>query len=314
MYITQCTECKFQYRIPKSHIEMVSGRSASCKKCRARFIVKVLEIPDHIIEEENESLTENKKYISAETASNKSEPSTRSRRSRFDIRRELIKKLKNDFRALHSRLSEINKEKSCSEEEVRRWVVDALRHVFSYEDREIRTEERVNERKADIVVRSATDNKPIIVIEVKSIRHPLNRRVIDQVASYATILDTPYAIVTNGDAWIFFKCGIKSDKRKLIEIFNIALLDEDGISDDDAESLYLITKKSIESGYTERQSHSTAAIQPSRLLKAIMAESVLTKLRKTIADQYEEETGIKIEVDPESVHEHLKSLLIPDNL
>lgn len=45
-----------------------------------------------------------------------------------------------------------------------------------------------------------------------------------------------------------------------------------------------------------------------------MAESVLTKLRRTLADQYEEETGIKIEVDPESVHEHLKSLLIPDNL
>lgn len=314
MYITQCTECKFQYRIPKSHIEIISGRSASCKKCRARFIVNIIEIPDHAIEEENESVTENKKCISTTNTPNTSETSTRTRRSRSEIRRELIKKLKCDFRALHSRLSEINKEKYSSEEEVRRWVVDSLRHVFGYEDREIKTEERVNERKADIIVRNATDNKPMIVIEVKSIRHPLNRRVIDQAASYAAILDTPYAIVTNGDAWIFFKCGIKSDKHKLIEIFNIALLDEDGISDDDAESLYLITKKSIESGYTERQSHSTAAIQPTRLLKAIMAESVLTKLRRTLADQYEEETGIKIEVDPENVHEHLKSLLIPDNL
>lgn len=309
MFVTQCSECKFQYRIPESHIEIVSGRSASCKKCRARFVVKVVEIPDAVMLEEK---TVSKQIATSPNVQPESTP-RQPRRTRSEVRRDFIKKLKADFRALHSRLSEINKEKYSSEEEVRRWVVDALRHVFGYDDRDIRTEERVNERKADIIVRDA-ENKSMIVFEVKSIRHPLNQRVIDQVASYAAILNTPYAVITNGDAWIFFKCNVKAGKLSLIEIFNIALLDEDGVSDDDAEAFYLLTKKSMENGYTERQCHMTAAIQPGRLLNAFLDDSVLSKIRRAIATQYEEETGVKVDIDTESVTERLKDLLMPDEL
>lgn len=316
MHVTQCPECKFQYRIPASHLEMIVGRTASCKRCRARFLVAVRELPDAVMTagEERETKASQSLHQSSSGADTDDPNAKTSRRSQLEIRNEQIQKLKLNFRALHPRLSEINKEKSSSEEEVRRWLVDVLRHALGYEDHDIRTEERANERKTDITVRASNEKMPTIVVEVKCVRHPLNQRVIEQVASYAAILDAPYALITNGDAWIFFKCNPKSSKNKMIEIFNIALLDEDGVSDNDAESLYLLTKKSLTSGYTERQCHQIAAVQPARLWKSISDEAVLSKLSRTISAQYEEETGVKIEIAPERIINHLKNMVIPDSL
>lgn len=99
-------------------------------------------------------------------------------------------------------------------------------------------------------------------------------------------------------------------KRRVVKI----VLDEDGVSEDDAQYLYLLTKKAISSGYTEKQCHQTAAIQPARIWKALQEEGTLAKLRKTIISQYEEEAGVKVDLDLDSLLAHLESLMVPDEL
>lgn len=324
MRITQCPECKAQYRIPDAHVEIVSGRSASCKKCRARFVVQVAVVPDPVppqVRIETPASEATTAEPATETAATAAEsavvdtPARRHRRTNAELRQERIHEIRSSFRALHGRLAEIYGRQDSTEEDVRRWVIDALRHGLGYEDRDIRTEERANDRRVDITVRAATNGSPTMVFEVKGPRKPLNARVIDQAASYAAVLNAPYAVVTNGDAWVLLKSATGHDGRhRLIEIFNLALLDEDGVSEDDAESLFLLTKKAVTGKITETQCHRTAASQPARIWKALQEEATLGKLKRTICAQYEEEFGIRLDLDTDDLLKHLEDLVVPDDL
>ena len=321
--VTQCPECKAQYRLKDAQADLAAGQTASCRKCRARFVVVVSVIPDPVPLQSAQDAAP-AAPVSADptdgaaegTAEGAGEMARRlQRRSRAEVRADNVKQIRDSFSTLHTRLREINSMPESSEEDVRRWVLDALRHGLGHEDKNIRTEERANERRVDITLRLVPSGSPTIVFEVKPIRRSLSRRVIDQASSYAAVLNCPYAVVTNGDAWILLRSVIGPEGRqRLIEIFNIALLDEDGVSEEDAEALYLLTHKSLSSGFTERQSHHIAALQPRRIWNALQDPGTLAKVRRTICEQYKEEAGVPVEIDSADLLDHIEGLLVPDDL
>lgn len=298
MPITQCPECEARYRIKAHQAELFAGKTATCRRCRARFKVEFL--PASTSEQATANEEEQRQSARA-----------RRRRTKTEIRGEYVQQVADGLRTLHSRLREIDRTPKSSEEEVRRWVVDVLRTSFGYDDRDIRTEEKVHDRKVDIVLRTDPDGPPCFVFEIKNIRRSLNQRVIDQATSYAIGLGSPYAVVTNGAVWRLFRsCG----KEGLSEIFDVALLDEDGVSDEDAELLYLISKRAYMSADTERQTHLVAATNPTRLVAALVDEGVVSKLRRTLETRYRDETKVKVALDSDELKDRLGELLSPESL
>jgi hypothetical protein len=94
-------------------------------------------------------------------------------------------------------------------------------------------------------------------------------------------------------------------------IFDVALLDEDGISEVDAENLYLLTSRAMATGDTEREFHEVACTSPNRIYSALFSERVLKAVRKELVDKYEEEHGTKANVQDEAVESCLREMLSP---
>ena len=190
-----------------------------------------------------------------------------------------------------------------------------LRTTLGFEDSDIITEARVHDRKADIVVQPDPSAPPCFIYEIKNIRRSLNQRVIDQAASYAVGLNAPFAVVTNGAVWQMLKKHVAPNgATTMIGVFDVALLDEDGVSDDDAEALYLLSKRAVQIGDTEKHSHTMAALQPSKIFDALRDEAVIRKLRTTLEKRYQDSSNVKISLDDELVLDQLDGLLSADTL
>ena len=94
----------------------------------------------------------------------------------------------------------------------------------------------------------------------------------------------------------------------------MALLDEDGVSEEDAELLYLISKRAYTSADTEKQTHLVAATNPTRLVSALVDEGVVSKLRRTLESQYRDETKIRVTLNTDELKDRLGELLSPESL
>ncbi len=297
MRITECPECHTRYRVRDELVPVYEGKHTTCKRCRARFEI-VFESPS-----------------TAEEISAKPKSSTRTRRTKAEIRDEHVGTVREGFRQLHARLSEIDNTPKSSEEEVRRWVLDVLRTTLGFDDSDIITEARVHDRKADIVIQPDTNLPPCFVYEIKNIRRPLNQRVVDQAASYAVGLQAPFAVVTNGAVWRLLKTHISpSGVTTMLDVFDVALLDDDGVSDDDAEALYLLSKRAITIGDTEKHSHVMAALQAEKIFDALRDDDVVRKLRTVLEKRYQDTVGTKVGLDNELVLDQLDLLLSADTL
>ncbi len=301
MPITQCPECGKRYKVPTDQASSIVGRTATCKRCRARFVVQLI------------SPTDSEKALIDQEERDKAERRRR-RRTKAEIRSEYIDTVASGFRALHNRLSEIDRTPSSSEEEIRRWTIDALRSCLGYDDSDICTESKVHDRKIDILI-SDSEGKPLIVVETKNIRRPLNQRVVDQAASYTFGVSAPYAVITNGAVWRFFKAGKDHNHNNaLIEVFDVALLDDDGVSDDDAELLYLLSKRSMSSGDTESHCHQAASMHTLRLVEALLDEGVVAKVRRALITRYKDETGVNVDIDLDYLKDKLEEFVMPGEL
>lgn len=297
MRITECPECHTRYRVREEMVSVYAGKHITCKRCRARFKI------------EFESPTV------AEEESAKQKASMRTRRTKAEIRDEHVTTVRDGFRQLHARLAAIDDTPNSSEEEVRRWILDVLRTTLGFDDSEIVTEARVHDRKADIIIQPDPQAPPCFVYEIKNIRRALNQRVIDQAASYAAGLNAPYAVVTNGAVWRLLKTHVATNgSTSMIEVFDVALLDDDGVSDDDAEALYLLSKRAVTISDTEKYAHAMAALQPSRVFDGLRDEAVIKKLRTILERRYQDSTEVKVSLDDDLVLDQLDQLLSADTL
>lgn len=293
--VAVCDECNSRIRVMEKHASLV-GKAVRCPKCHTRFVLQ-LEPPsvgDEV----------------AVTASEDQEAKPRKRRSKDEIRQEHIATALDGFRALHSRLVAISEDKKSSEEQIRVWCLDVLRTALGYEDCHLDTEMRVLGGRVDIAIKQ--DDVVLMVIECKNIRARLNRSVRDQAGVYSATLSAPWAVVTNGDIWKLYRVTPQQGQSPRLDIvFDVSLLDEDGVSEADAEHLYLLSCRALTSGDTDNEYHHVRCTCPARTYDALFSEKVVSALRLQLSQSYKSEQDQNVRLSDEDAAEALHELLTP---
>ncbi len=295
--IAVCDECSSRIRVLQKHQSLI-GKPVRCPKCHTRFTLE-LESPTNnellVVEAEEEKEVERKR---------------RKRRSKNEIRDEHIQAAREGFRALHPRLKSIAEASKSSEEQVRVWCVDVLRTALGYGDEDLDTERKVMGGRVDIAI--VHDDEVRVVIECKNIRSRLRSNVREQAGVYAATLSAPWAVVTNGDIWKLYRVTPQTgDSPRMDLVFDLALLDEDGVSEADAENLYLLSRRGLMSGDTEKEFHNVVCTSPARVFNALLSERLLNALRIELANSYSEDYGHRVKVSTDAAECALQDLLTP---
>jgi hypothetical protein len=160
--------------------------------------------------------------------------------------------------------------------------------VLGYDDSEIDTEMRALNQRIDIVLKSG--ERVFMVIECKNVR-------------------------SSGQVWKLYRViPVKGSDPLVIEVFDLALLDEDGVSDEDAEKLYLLTRRAVFGGDTERMYHQIACLSPQRVLAAMTCTRVIKAIRRSLMDSYRAETTKVIRLTEPVVVDRVRDLFFPSEL
>lgn len=284
--VTVCDECGTRYLLRERNRHQL-GKPARCQKCNTIFTVELVDptpLENAVIKNDQEQAQE------------VAERRPRQRRTKEEIRQEYLDNIRAGFKSLHPRLVAMDLAEKSSEENVRIWVIDSLINALGYDHSEIDTEVRTLGKRVDIALKK--DGRIFLVIECKSVRSKLSNSVRDQAINYATSLSAPWAVITNGHIWRLYRILPRPGRDpKLVEIFDVALLDADGVSDSDVESLYLLTARALFNGDTERMSHLIACTTRRRILQALTSERVVKAMRMELVESYREANGVNVPLD-----------------
>jgi len=295
---TVCDECGARFRVAKKHQDRL-GKPVRCSKCKSIFTAElVAPTPLEIASTEN----------AQETGETEYEARRRRRRSKSEIKQETIDSIRNGFRKLHPQLVEIAARNS-SEEDIRIWCCNALVHALGYDQsKNIKTEVKVLGQSADIVLHQ--NDQVFLVIECKNTKSHLRSQVRDQAAGYAMNFSAEWIVITNGLIWKLYRVIPQPGKDpKFIEVFDVALLDEDGVSEEDAENLYLISPRAVFCGDLEKKSHEVACTSKKRILRALESERVVKALKTQLATSYKDEYNVNVKLDEQMVSDSIQDTL-----
>lgn len=300
--VTACDECGTRFKVVEQHRKKI-GKPARCPNCRNVFTVELVE-PTPLEQAAISDSSQADNSQSDDTVAPK-----KCRRSRSEIRQEYINSIRQGFIEMHPRLVSIDEAQRSSEEQVRVWVIDALADVLGYKrTEEIDTEVRALGQRVDVVLKQG--DHIFMVIECKNIRSKLSNKVRDQAVAYATSLSAEWAVTTNGRDWKLYQVAPQPGREpKITEIFDVSLLDEDGVSDLDAESLYLLTARAVFKGDLEKMSHFIGCTSKKRILKALGSDRVVKALRLELASSYLEECGQRVNIRDEDAGTVLEEAL-----
>ena len=296
--ISICTNCHSRFRVQQKYQAMV-GKSIRCPKCHQEFVMKI-ETPTPV---EQAAIT------------NAEEPATtkRIKRTKVQIRKHHLSTIKKAMRPLHLRLSQLASQDKSSEEQVRVWCIDVLRSVLGYKDDEIDTEMFALNQRIDIALKR--DNKVFMVVECKNTRSKLPPSAIKQAVMYAANKSADWAVVTSGQVWKLLRvCPAKGVDPRIIEIFDLSLLDADGVSDADVANLYLLTSRAIFMGETERTYHRVSCLSNQNLLRAMATPRVLKALRRSLMESYKKTTKETAKISDEDVDRRVREISLPADL
>lgn len=299
MLKTQCPQCGTKYTIKNSRAPQVVGKTATCKACHARFVVALLPVDG----------TDTDANASSEQPAPKNK-----RRTQAQIRQDTIETLAAAFREHHAALVAIDEAEKPSIDAVREWVYQVLQTCLGYDKADIVTDVVYGERRIDILVHENPQDPPKILFHIKNTRRSLNQKLIDQARADAFALGVPFAVVTNGAVWLFFRSDKSEGERKFIQICETPILDEDGVSNDDAAELYLLSKRALQCGDTEKFSHQIAALQPHRIVNTLLDEAVLGKISRTLTQTYKNEAGVNLNIEIDVLKEKIEEGLGLSNL
>lgn len=294
--ITSCDECGNRFKVLKKHQPLI-GKAVKCPNCHSRFTLS-LEKPSNLEE--------------AAIASEEQQQEKPKRRSKDKIREDNITKVAEGVKALHSRLQAISQESKSSEEKIRVWCLDVLRKALGYDDSQLDTECRVMAGRVDIAIKE--EGRITVVIECKNIRKKLDRSVREQAGSYAATLSAPWVVLTNGDIWKLYRVTPRiGQDPSMDQVFGVSLLDEDGISDSDAEHLYLLSHRALSIGDTEREYHDVRCVSSGRIYDALRSERVLNAIRLQLTESYRNDYDQRIKLTNEDTDQAVSDLLIPND-
>ncbi len=313
--VTTCSHCQKRYRILKKQAKFV-GKEISCPKCHRTFVVAI-ETPSPL---ENAAVQQAADQQQA-SPSAESNPATstevtktrRKKRKKAEIRQEYYDQIRENLPVYMSRLKAMQEQESSSEEQVRVWCIDVLRAALGHDDADIDTEMSALGQRIDIAIKH--DGKVLIVIECKNIRNKLPNSTRDQAVAYATSKSADWAVVTNGVIWKLFRIiPIKGHDPKVVQVFDVALFDEDGLSDFDVQCLYLLTQRALLSGEADKEFHLQESLSDRRMLGAINEEKSVRLLAKLLSLSYRKAFGVTVKLDAEDVKERLGQLFRPADL
>ena len=296
--VTVCPGCQKRFRVPKKH-ESLIGKSIKCPACHQPFKIE-LDAPSQIEQAaiNNAEETEKKKG--------------KRRRSKHEIREEHLTRIEDSLKSMHRRLVDIT-EQSGSEEQVRVWCIDVLKAALGYDSSQIDTEVCALGQRIDIALKD--DGKIFLVIECKNPRSRLNSSVRDQAVMYAVNKSADWAVVTNGAIWKLWRVVPRKGLDPIaLPVFDIALLDDDGVSDTDVSHFYLLTHRALFNGETTAEFHRQEAASDERLLKAICSDRVIGAVCKSLLESYQEESGEKAGLTEDFIASRLATMFLPDEL
>jgi len=286
-----CDECRARIKVLEKNRPLI-GKAVRCPKCRTLFTL-ALEIPSNA----------EQSAIAAEEERTKD--TKRKKRTQDEIRSGHIEKAMAGFKSLHGRLQNLAQEAGNKEEQVRIWCVDALRTALGYDDSEIETERRVLNGRIDIAIKK--DGRVLTVIECKAIRSRLNANVLGQAGTYAATLSANWTVLTNGDIWKLYRVIPRHGHEPTMDlVFDVSLLDDDGISERDAENLYLLTSRAMSCGDTEKAYHRMVCKNSLRLRAALFSDRVVKAMRLELVQGYESESQTKVQITDDEMLEALR--------
>jgi len=258
---TKCEQCGKVFTVKDS--EFLT--KVVCKKCGAEFIA---------------TFTEEKKDIEiADETSPKS------------AREEIIKEIKALRPLLEPILPALNAAvlNKQNESDTRLILDKILQDVLGYSIEDIKTEQKIQGKKADYVL--SVDGKDIMVIEAKKAGMPLRDKQIFQATSYAAYSGIKWALLTNIAVWQLFRVTVV-DKVKYIPMYSIDI--RDGLSRViDAQYFYLLTKKGMKKQtLLENLWIKIDALKYENIINTLLKDEILTAIAGSLSEEY----GCKLSV------------------
>lgn len=219
-----------------------------------------------------------------------------------------LNKINKEFTQQIGRIAEQIAKGKRNEEETRRWCVDLLRSAMGYKDADIETELSVLGQRVDIALKNS--DKVFMVIECKAATVKLGDAAINQAATYAVALGAEWAVVTNGNTWMLFHVmPSKGGEPDLWLVFDVEILDDDGLSKEDVEYLNLLTKEAVLSGDTKQTFHNGNCLSFDAIRSAICSGPILSEIVRKIESEYKTKTGANVSITEDQLSEVLSWMI-----
>jgi hypothetical protein len=267
---TVCTNgsCNQRYQVKPE----ILGMMARCKKCNTVFQVTEFKEPTPVIDfepPEEESAAEGE-----------SQESAKRRRSSREIMGEHISHIKQNVNFIIPKLNNSYK-KQDNESDTRLLINQILQDVLGFKLEDIKTEQRIEGRKADYVI--AINGEDSLVIEAKRIGAGLRQQQIFQATSYAAYSGIRWAALTNALVWQLYHIST-GEKIETELIFTVDMMD--GLDDQEAYWFYLISRHGLSrKGLLEGIWRKVSALCYDNITNAILSDDVIAKIRKVLSKQ-----------------------------
>lgn len=274
---TICTndECCQEYRIKPDLL----GSKARCKRCN-----KIFSIEEHI----RQPLIIELGGDEEETQEEEAPVEKKKKKSAKEVMEEHMQNIQESINNIMPRLN-LSLERKDNESDTRLIIDQMLQNILGYKIEDIKTEQRIEGRRADYVL--SIKDRDVIVIEAKRMGMNLREQQTFQATSYGAHSGIKWVILTNGVVWQLYHIST-GDKIETDLVFTIEL--RDGLDEEEAYFFYLISKHGMSRKNLLRnlwKKISTLCYE--NIVSAILNEDVMSKIRTVLIKQ----TGFKVTND-----------------
>jgi hypothetical protein len=306
--VTTCPTCQKRFRILKKQEQFI-GKTISCPKCSRPFVIQ-LQTPAPI---EQAAMATTPRTTNGESAdATQDPPKKKKKRTKAEIRRAAYKKIRKDFAPFLAELQATLGGDQYSEEKVRIWCIGVLKSVLGYEDSDLDYELSALNKRIDIAIKH--DGKVILIVECKK-HSTLPKSAREQAVSYASNKWADWAVITNGRTWELVRViPVPGQDPNVVEVYSISLFDDDGLSLYDVERMYLLTKRALLKGETEKEFHRAHCLCDKRLLSAMFSDRAVAAIRRSLIVSYKKDFTEPVKLSNDDVRLALKELTGPDEL
>lgn len=267
MIYTKCTneDCRQKYRIKS----ILLGQTARCKKCNTVFKIAEYTPPSKIIE---------LGAVDDDGEESQEGEAKKTRRSPKEVMEEQIDEIKAAVNEFLPRLN-ASLHNQDNESDTRLLIDKMLQDVMGFRIEDIRTEQRIEGRRADYVL--SINNEDALIVEAKRIGMALRENQIFQASAYAAFSGTKWVVLTNALVWQLYH--VSTNDRVTTElVFTIDL--KDGLDDDEAFNFYLISKNGLSrKNLLDKAWQKISALCYDNIVEAILTDGVITRIRTTLS-------------------------------